>query len=154
MLGLDVNSLAVADYEIISRMERIITSFNEGLMTTTTTTCVPTAAATPSFQPMCIQPLPYDYSLVSSSTSAENNNNNSHYHHKSHHKEHHHSSSGSLRHSHSHQDIHHSAHRHSQSPHRVVHVSRTIVDSGSESPSVGRTRSKSPRKVTIDPKAY
>lgn len=138
MLGLDVNSLAVADYEIISRLERIISSFNEGMVPIQ---AVPTAT---TFQAVHLNPI-YDYS---SSTSATSGSEQKHHHHHHHHKNHHHA--------HSHQDLTAShmytpvspaSHHHHQ---HVHHASRT----DSSSPVVTRSRSKSPRKVTIDPNSY
>lgn len=141
MLGLDANSLAVADYEIISRIERVISSFNEGIV------------------PVHIQPLPavhlqqtasscshsagaYNQILSTdmySSTSSSNNEQ--------------HRSSPTKRHHHSHSHTHH-VHERSPSPQRQYHHHHhhSRIESSTESRQVHR--SKSPRKVTIDPNSY
>ena len=124
MLGLDVNSLAVADYEIISRIERIVTSFNEGL--------VPVHSVANANLYQCIQPVAFDYSSSTSVNSSSDQKHHRHHHAHSHHENH-----------------------HSQSPHRHHHHHRSSSGTrteGSSSPS--RCRSKSPRKVTIDPNSY
>lgn len=141
MLGLDVSTLAVADYEIIARIERIIGSFNEGVMpvhiqpvltqqqligvrmpATTTYTTVGGGGE-------------YTYSSSSSSSEQQHRSQSParHYHHS-------HSVTRVV-------DAADSSHHHhrSPSPSRRHH----------HGDSATRSRSKSPRKVvTIDPNSY
>lgn len=141
MLGLDVSTLAVADYEIIARIERIIGSFNEGVMpvhiqpvltqqqligvrmpATTTYTTVGGGGE-------------YTYSSSSSSSEKQHRSQSParHYHHS-------HSVTRVV-------DAADSSHHHhrSPSPSRRHH----------HGDSATRSRSKSPRKVvTIDPNSY
>lgn len=136
MLGLDASTLAVADYEIIARIERIISSFNEGVLPVHIQPVHPI-----QFQPLHLQntrltsAMPYSATtqdmIYSSSTSSTSQSGTEHQHnYRSH--------SPSHRHYHSHS----------------VHVE----EARSGSPSRGqksRSRSKSPRKVvTIDPNSY
>lgn len=128
MLGLDANNLAVADYEIIARIERIIASFNGNVIPV-------------QFQPVVRIPSPPakcqdNYSSTSSSTSPTRR----HYH----------------THSHSHSSLQQreaspSPHHHSASSANVSHQHHYHESSSS---STTRARSKSPRKVTIDPNSY
>ena len=123
MLGLDTTNLAVADYEIIARIERIIASFNGVVLPVQVQSVVriPTPTASISNhhqQTTCVKE---DYSSTSSSASPSR-----HYHHRQR------SPSPSRR------SQHHHHHHH---------------DSTSSS-SVTRTRSNSPRKVTIVPNSY
>ncbi len=115
MLGLDANNLAIADYEIIARIERIIATFNGVVL------------------PVQIQP-----SVRIPSPSSQH-----HHHHQQqqqqHHHHHHQSSSATS--SSSASPTRTSNHHHHHSNHRE------------RSPSPSR-RSKSPRKVTIDPNSY
>jgi hypothetical protein len=127
MLGLESHNLAVADYEIVSRLERIITSFNGGVL------------------PVHIQPLPYNSTNLSSTdgyTSSSTSNFRS--------------SSASKRVQHSHSQSNLNGRERSPSPHHHSHHHHhhryeTTTSSSSPAP---RHRSKSPRKVTIDPNSY
>ncbi|RNA25983.1 coiled-coil domain-containing protein, partial [Brachionus plicatilis] len=120
MLGLDASSLAVADYEIISRIERIISSFNEGIVPVH---IQPLPANLNSYQPNYNQG--YSSEFYSSSSSNEQ-------------------ASPTRRHHHAHAHSSHHSYERSESPskHHHHHSSQT------------RHRSKSPRKVTIDPNSY
>lgn len=121
MLGLDASSLAVADYEIISRIERIISSFNEGIV------------------PIHIQPLPAN---LNSYQPNYNQGHSSEFYSSSSSNE---RSSPTRRHHHAHSHSSHHSYERSESPskhHYHHHSSQT------------RHRSKSPRKVTIDPNSY
>jgi hypothetical protein len=140
MLGLDANSLAVADYEIISRIERIISSFNE--------TVVPVHIQPLAVQPLHVQqvnariPVSTSYSTTQELYSTSSSSNSSSHMHAS-------SSSPSRREFHVHS---HSASggcgggARSPSPHRNYHYQEVQTKT--------RSRSKSPRKVTIDPNSY
>jgi hypothetical protein len=132
MLGLDVTSLAVADYEIIARIERIITAFNNS------------SVVLPVQVNHVRVPTPTHYvnnttTDLSSSSSSSNIVNTIQY--ES-------TSSPSRRHHHSHSHHHHER---SASPSRHHHHHHHHHGEGSAS----RARSKSPRKqVTIDPNSY
>ncbi len=127
MLGLDVNTLAVADYEIIARIERIITAFNaSGIlpvqMQHVNRVATPQGTSSPNYEFISSQ---YD-----SSSSLENRPSSPN---KKHHHHHHHQHVITRERSIS---PHHNHHHH-------VHNSNN------------RHRSKSPRKnVTIDPNSY
>ena len=135
MLGLDVTSLAVADYEIIARIERIITAFNNS------------SVVLPVQVNHVRVPTPTHYvnnttTDLSSSSSSSNLVNTIQYESTS-------SSSPSRRHHHSHSHSHHH-HERSASPSRHHHHHHHHNDG-----SASRARSKSPRKqVTIDPNSY
>lgn len=140
MLGLDASTLAVADYEIIARIERIITSFNGGVL------------------PVQIQPVArnetsstyqlHHHDLYSSSSDVRSSSPTRRVHHShSHHVQrersvspHRHSSNG------------HTCHKHYESNDSTSSTSNTHHHHHHSSPS--RHRSKSPRKVTIDPNSY
>lgn len=140
MLGLDITNLAVADYEIIARIERIITSFNEG--------CIPlhVQQVHQVSQPVHVgsritTPLSYTHhhDMTSSSSSLTNEQLFQTSSSKQHHQHHVHveaRSESPMRHHH-----HHHHHRHES-------------NRRSEAASPTRHRSKSPRKVTIDPNSY
>jgi hypothetical protein len=136
MLGLDVTSLAVADYEIIARIERIITAFNNS------------SVVLPVQVNHVRVPTPTHYvnttTDLSSSSSSSNILNTVQYESTS--------SSPSRRHHHSHSHSHsHHHHERSASPSRHHHHHHHHNSDGS----VTRARSKSPRKqVTIDPNSY
>ncbi|CAF0745813.1 unnamed protein product [Brachionus calyciflorus] len=128
MLGLDASSLAVADYEIISRIERIISSFNEGIV------------------PVHIQPLPVNLNSYTASSSNYNQVYSNEYSSSTSSNER--CSSPTRRHHHSHSHASHHSRDRSPSPTRHYHHHHT------SSSSQTRHRSKSPRKVTIDPNSY
>ena len=128
MIGLDINSLAVADYEIIARLERIISAFNGGIlpvhvqpMGRMQTPPISTSSTTQNYE-------------LSSSSSGSTSPTRRHHHVHSHH------SSG--------RDRSPSPHRHNHHHHRHGHHSHHYHDTEN------RPRSKSPRKVTIDPNSY
>ena len=137
MLGLDASTLAVADYEIIARIERIIGSFNEGVLPVHIQPIHPI-----QFQPMHLQTtanrcltntMPYSTNqemIYSSSTSQSSAAEN-----------------------------YHNYRSHSPSIRQHYHAHSVQVEEGrSGSPTKNqksRSRSKSPRKVvTIDPNSY
>lgn len=141
MLGLDVNALAVADYEIIARIERIITAYNGGVLPVQLhqVSSIP-ATSTQNYE-----------LYTTSSTSGSDSPTRRHHHSHSHysatsnnsrdrsvspqrtHSHHQHS------HNHGHSHSNHSHHSHSHNHNHESH----------------RHRSKSPRKnVTIDPNSY
>ena len=130
MLGLDANTLAVADYEIIARIERIITAFNAtGILPVhmQQVNRVPTPLSTNSQQ---------NYEFISSQYDSSSSMDNR-------------PGSPNKRHHHTH--AHHARER-SVSPHRSQHHNHHHHHHQHEE---NRHRSKSPRKnVTIDPNSY
>ena len=139
MLGLDVNTLAVADYEIIARIERIVTAFNGGVLPVQLhqVSAIPTSTTQN-----------YELYATSSSNSGSDSPNRRHHHTHSHYS----SSSNrdrsvSPQRQHSHHN-HHNQHNHN---HNHNHHSQNHESNSTQH----RHRSKSPRKnVTIDPNSY
>lgn len=123
MLGLDIASLAVPDYEIIARVERLIATVNGTLMHASTAIPVP---AVPAYTTIGSR----DYVYSSSSSIIGDTN---------------HSTSPSRR--------HHRRER-SPSPQKRQHSSNSYHHHHHITASPTRNRSKSPRKVTIDPNSY
>jgi G3E family GTPase len=121
MVGLDHNSLTVADYEIIARIERIISSINSGVV-------VQTVANLSPQQEMTIQ------------------QQQQHQHH--HHQHRSVSPRRDINHSHHNHHSHHSHHNHNSN--EFMHSSEGISSTSSSS----RCRSRSPKKVIIDPNSY
>lgn len=150
MLGLDATTLAVADYEIIARIERIITAFNNSsvvLPVQVNQVRIPTPTnATAS------------YAYNSSHTTADflSSSSSSNLNHKNYDSTSSSSPSRRIHHSHSHSHSSHDHHHHAQrerslSPSSRHHHHHHHHNDGSQS----RARSKSPRKqVTIDPNSY
>lgn len=155
MLGLDASTLAVADYEIIARIERIVGSFNEGVLPVHIQPVhqiqlQPTAVAVHHRLPATMS---YSGNLANVTDAGTSSSSSDYHHYHHHHRSHspakyHHSSSivqqqeltGTF--SSSSASSQAAAARRSPSPHRHYHQHQA------------RSRSKSPRKVTIDPNSY
>lgn len=159
MLGLDVNTLAVADYEIIARIERVVNAFNAtGILPVTVQRVqTPTPPTNPNF----------NYEFISSQYDSTNMGSmsiepirpaspckpRSHHHH--HHTQvarelsasPHHIQQHNSHHSHQngHHNVHHNGHHNGHHGSHVTHVKE-----------VTRHRSKSPKKCVtiIDPNSY
>jgi hypothetical protein len=149
MLGLDSATLAVADYEIIARIERIITAFNNSsvvLPVQVNQVRIPTPPITHTTTHYATYNSANAAETLSSSSSSnlitnfESSSSSSptrrHHHHSHSHHHHAHSRERSVSPSRGHHHHHHHHH-------------------GNEASAQSRARSKSPRKqVTIDPNSY
>lgn len=141
MLGLDVNTLAVADYEIIARIERVISTFNAAgiLPVNVQRVETPTPGSAINYEFLSSQ---YDSNSSIEPRQLSPTRRHHHVHHvreqsasPHRHHQHHHNN-----HSHTHQQ---QQHNHSSNHHHVVETHC-------------RQRSKSPRKnvTIIDPNSY
>ena len=138
MLGLDITSLAVPDYEIIARIERLIATVNGTLLHTqqaVPVNMVPVHTGYTTVQ----HTNPHEYLYSSSSSSSILADATSISPSRRHHHHHHRQRSPSPLKQHQHISSNTSSHHHHH------HSSSTKHE---------RSRSKSPRKVTIDPNSY
>ena len=135
MLGLDITSLAVPDYEIIARIERLIATVNGTLVHAQQSVPVNMVPVHTGYTTVHTNPHEYLYSSSSSILADATSISPT----RRHHHHHRQRSPSPVKQQHISSSSHHHHHHHASSSSSAKHE---------------RSRSKSPRKVTIDPNSY